>query len=534
MSALVADVTYARLLVTDPHRWRAAALAWRSWASAAGRWAAALSGQVARLRSAWSGAAATAAADQLGKLRRVLDLFRVICWAADQALSEFAAALVRSRALLASAVETAGRAGLVIDDRGRVESPARRAGSPFWSAALTTTAREAVSQLAAGLRVAARADDLAAGRLSELAESSVPPPPAAALPPPTATPAEVRRWWDGLTPAQRRWLAATEPAWLGPRDGVPAAYRDLANRLRLEEQRAELDRAIAAAGGHDSRRLRELREGLDALRARLDDGDRPRGYLLRLDLAEEGRAVVALNDPDQAHNVLTHVPGMTAGLASSGRELSRAERVAARANELDPARSTSAVMWLDYDAPDFLGEAAGRSRAVDGATRLRRFQDGLRATNEQDAVRLTVLGHSYGSLVVGSAASTPGLAADGVVFVGSPGVGAENAADLHVPPGQVWSTTSRTDAIQYAAAAPQSLLEDLVLARTVPLVGPILAFGTPEDELWHGRNPSDPGFGARVFKSQVGAGHLGYWERGRPALDALADIAVGWGDVIPR
>jgi hypothetical protein len=68
--------------------------------------------------------------------------------------------------------------------------------------------------------------------------SGAPPPPPTGLPPCTATPAEVGRWWDALTAEQRRWLVATEPGWLGPLDGVPAAYRDLANRLLLDERRA--------------------------------------------------------------------------------------------------------------------------------------------------------------------------------------------------------------------------------------------------------------------------------------------------------
>jgi alpha/beta hydrolase family protein len=143
-----------------------------------------------------------------------------------------------------------------------------------------------------------------------------------------------------------------------------------------------------------------------------------------------------------------------------------------------------------------------------------------------------VLGHSYGSLVVGTAAGTPGLVADDVVFVGSPGVGVDSAADLHAPPGQVWSSTSRSDVIQWAAVSPRSVGEDLVLSQ-VP-GGVLPAFGRPEDDLYFGRNPSDPAFGARVFASRPDGGHLGYWDPGGPALDALADITLGRGDVIPR
>jgi hypothetical protein len=537
LTSLTAEVTYARLRATDPARWSAAALAWRRWAASAGHWAAELAGHAARLITIWTGAAATTATAHLAGLKRSVELFRLICWEADQTLSEFASALVRARTLLARAAESAKRAGLVIDDRGtvvprrRTADPAAPLRSAYQAAADQAAADRVAADLSAALTVAATADSVASGRLGALEsqDPAGPPPPSAPLPPPTASPADVRRWWDSLTPEQRRWLAVTQAGWLGERDGVPAAYRDLANRLRLDEQRADLDRAISA--GQDRR---AMRDGLNALADRLADGDGPRGYLLRLDLAEEGRAVVALGDPDRADNVLTHVPGMTADLASYGGELARAERVAVRAGELHPGASTSAVMWLDYDAPDFVDEGAGRSRAEAAVAGLRGFQDGLRATHEGDPAHLTVLGHSYGSLVVGTAAKTPGLVADDMVFVGSPGVGVDSAAELHMPPGRVWSSTALSDVIHWTAVSPGGLLKDLALAHAVPVAGPLAAFGRPEDELWHGHNPSDPAFGARTFPSQPGAGHTGYWETGQPALDALTNITVGKPDAVPH
>jgi hypothetical protein len=96
-----------------------------------------------------------------------------------------------------------------------------------------------------------------------------------------------------------------------------------------------------------------------------------------------------------------------------------------------------------------------------------------------------------------------------------------------MPPGQVWSTTSRSDVIQYLPVAPGSVLGDLVKSVMMPVIGPVVAFGTPEDDLWFGHNPSDSAFGARVFASQLDAGHLGYWDPDRPALDALTAITLG-------
>ncbi|GIM92702.1 alpha/beta hydrolase [Paractinoplanes toevensis] len=502
-------VVYARLRVTDPSRWRAIALSWRRWAAMAGRLAADLTVKMSRTAAVWSGTAASAALARVAALRRRLVLFRVLCWQADQAASEFAAAMERARELLARA----GRHGVTIDHEGVVDPP----GDPT-----------AATEVSAAIDVAARADDRAAERLDRLraaAQQPAAPPPA--RPSCAASPAEVSRWWAGLTAAERQWLLATEPSWLGPLDGIPAADRDAANRLLLEERRTEVERAAGTATGAERGRLREIRYGLDALADRLADGDGPRAYLLRFDEREEGRAVVALGDPDRADSVVTHVPGMTAGLASFGGELSRAARVAERATELSPATQTSAVLWLDYDAPDFVDEAASARRAEAGAPALRRFLEGLRATEDGSPARQTLVGHSYGSVVVGKAATTAGLAADDVVFVGSPGVGVDAARDLAVPAGHVWSSTAHSDVIQYAAPAPGSLLRRLELAGAVPIVGPALAFGRPHQDLWFGHNPSDPSFGARTFASSADGGHLGYWDHGSPSLDALASITLG-------
>jgi hypothetical protein len=522
----MSEVTYARLLVADPARWRAAAAAWRGLAQWTGRRAEEFAPLTNRLHAAWSGAASAAAVGRLDAMRRSLQLTRLGWWEADQALSEFAAGLTRARALLDAAVASAGRHGLTVTADGAVLATGSAAGGPPAEQVMRDTA----SALSVALTVAAGADTRAAGRLAAagtMTTDAAFPAGALTTPPCGTAPAKVRRWWQALSPAERRALVAALPGAIGALDGVPTAYRDMANRLLLDEQRAQVDRALAAATGAEHRRLRQLREGLDFLADRLADGAGGRAYLLRLDLAGEGRAVVAVGDPDSADNVLTHVPGMTADLASLAGELSRAEQVAARAQQLAPGESTSAVLWLDYDAPDFVDEAAGAARARAGAEVLHRFQDGLRATHDGPPAQQTVLGHSYGSLVVGVAAARPGLAADSVVFVGSPGVGVDSVSQLHAPPGQVWSTTSRTDVIQYVALAPGGVAADVARAAALPVVGPLAAFGLPEDDLWFGRNPSDQDFGARVFGSQHDAGHLGYWDPGRPALDNLARIALG-------
>ncbi|MFC3989106.1 hypothetical protein ACFOZ6_11605, partial [Actinoplanes siamensis] len=145
-------VTYTRLRVTDPTRWAAAALDWRRWAALAGVLCGEFGPLAGRLRAAWSGAAAEAATARLGTFRRRLVLFRLLCWRADQILSEFAAALTRARALLDRARAAVGGADLVIGGTGPGQA-----------------------DLAAAVEVAAGADETARARLAEVAATPVAP-----------------------------------------------------------------------------------------------------------------------------------------------------------------------------------------------------------------------------------------------------------------------------------------------------------------------------------------------------------------------
>lgn len=538
-------ITYPQLWAASPRRWRAAAAAWRELAALTQRRAAEFPEIAGELAAAWSGGAARAAVDRLGVLGGRLTLARLGWWEADQALTGYAAELARAKAMLAAAVATADASGVTVDADGRVAAvpypaPSPLAAVPYPGSSPRSGAvfpdpagavRRTVTAIEAALDAAARADVAVARRLGDLAAAAAAGWPVSrprAVPAVGTEPAAVRRWWAALTEAERRWLVLHRPDRTGRLDGLPAEVRDRANRLLLAQQRQQLAAARATATDPAQvRRLDRLLHGIDGVAARLAAPDGARAYLLALDPAGEGRAVVALGDPDRADNILTYVPGMTAELADLDGELNRARQVADRAGRLDGSQRTAAVLWLDYDAPDGLAEAANADRAQAAGPALHRFQEGLRTSHDGPPAHQVVLGHSYGSLVVGETAARFGLAADSVVFAGSPGVGVDSARELGLPAGRVWSTTSATDVIQYAAVSPGGLVGDLAVAAALPGVGPALAFGRPEDELWFGRNPSDPSFGARVFGSQVGAGHVGYWAPDGVALDNLARITLG-------
>ncbi|WP_239154134.1 alpha/beta hydrolase [Amycolatopsis sp. FDAARGOS 1241] len=81
--------------------------------------------------------------------------------------------------------------------------------------------------------------------------------------------------------------------------------------------------------------------------------------------------------------------------------------------------------WVGYDAPGELWDAASESYADNGKAGLSRFEDGLRASHGGSQSHNTMLGHSYGTTVVGHAARDGGLNADDLVFVASPGAGVD-------------------------------------------------------------------------------------------------------------
>ncbi len=234
--------------------------------------------------------------------------------------------------------------------------------------------------------------------------------------------------------------------------------------------------------------------------------------------------MLAIGDPDRADNVLAYVPGMTADLSAVRDDLARTEAVATRAATIDPGQRTSTVLWLDYDAPSFLDEAMLAGKAHEAGPALHRFAEGLRATHEGPPAQQSVLGHSYGSLTVGATASSVGLAADDLIFVGSPGVGVDHASALGLPPTRVWSSTASDDPIAYLAPGWKEPFIRLGAELSNPLWPDPRP--RPNEDLWFGRNPTYPGFGGQVFTGDP-HGHSGYWRADNDALTDIARIALG-------
>jgi hypothetical protein len=259
--------------------------------------------------------------------------------------------------------------------------------------------------------------------------------------------------------------------------------------------------------GNEQADLEGKARGLDAIDKRLGDTNLPRAYLLGLSTADDGKAIVSVGNPDLADNVLTYVPGTGADLSKVGGDIDRTNKMADDANSADRSATTAAVFWLGYDAPDSIPQAGQSGFAEDGGKDLGGFQTGLRATHEGETPsRNTVLGHSYGSTVIGHGAMSSSINADAVVFVGSPGVDVNNADELSgLHPSQVYATRAENDAI----------------ARI------------PDWDIIHGNDPTRDDFGATVFASDPGdpdnegATHSKYWDDGNVSRTNFAYVVTG-------
>lgn len=218
----------------------------------------------------------------------------------------------------------------------------------------------------------------------------------------------------------------------------------------------------------------------------------------------DGLIVEAYGDLATAARIAVLVPGSDTTVANFHTGLGGVTRRAPawQARQLLAAAGpgTAVVAWLGYDPPQGLGRTAIRSeRAEAGAQALLRFVSQLTAHCPQATVVL--IGHSYGSVVLGyAAARLPDRVSD-LVAIGSPGMDVSRAADL------------RTTARVWAGSAPGDWTRNLPDLRL---------FGAG-----HGTNPTRPGFGARPLDVHDAAGHDGYFVPGTAALASLAAVLRG-------
>jgi hypothetical protein len=453
----------------------------------------------------WRGTAAELARAAHDRIGLGLRMLTEEADAARPGLAEAIDAVVAVRADLAVLEGLAAADGFAISNDGRVTDMCDFAGP----ATVDGPARLADQAAVAGRvrQLLDRADDVDR-RVHDLL---VVAHPALATPGQGSSAAAVAAWWRALPAPDRERFVAEHPDQAGRLDGLPASVRDIANRRLLAAAVADTEtgrlaaadqlKALTDAIDHGRAGMDQIprRDALTAALARADAhiamlrslqerlqaaGARPAFLMAFQPEVGNGRAAVAIGDPDTATNVVTLVPGTSARLATISGDVARAEAIADAAAMAAPSQSTAVIAWNGYDAPLSILPDAAQGRFADAAEPLlRSFQDGLRVAHDGPRSRNTVIGHSYGSTVIGHTARDGALDADAIVFAGSPGVGVHDVRGLHRPPDTVYSTTAAADPIE------------ITHSRWL---------GPADDAL--GNDPSDPGSARTSFPPTRAAG----------------------------
>ncbi|MGW1379400.1 alpha/beta hydrolase [Streptomyces sp. NPDC002446] len=277
-------------------------------------------------------------------------------------------------------------------------------------------------------------------------------------------------------------VPAPAPVALAPlRVATPGALA-----ARYAVNRDGIRAAERTAAGHGDRRRAA---GLRALAA-------PARHFLSFDGRDGGRTTEVLGDLARAARIAVLVPGSDTSLDTYERF-----RAGATALQRELGGRSAVIAWLGYRTPGTLStEVLTPAAAKDAAPQLQRFIAELRAARPSS--RVSVLCHSYGSVVCGRAA--PGLDVTDIVLYGSPGAGAGSVAALRTR-ATVWAGRGDDD---WIAAVPHGQVH--------------LPFAT----LGLGDDPLSPAFGARIFAAGSG-GHSDYLRPGSPALENLARIVSG-------
>ncbi|MGW2424398.1 alpha/beta hydrolase [Streptomyces sp. NPDC001709] len=236
----------------------------------------------------------------------------------------------------------------------------------------------------------------------------------------------------------------------------------------------------------------------------------PTRHLLTFDGRGAGQATEVLGDLAHADHIAVLVPGSDTSLDTYARFHKAAAALYAEVAHRAPRGTHTAVIaWLGYETPATVSTTVTTTtRADEAAPDLRAFARDLRAATPP-RTHISLLCHSYGSVVCGRAA--PGLDADDIALVGSPGTGADSVKALHTN-ARIWAARGSDDWVRHVPHV------------SVDLFGTTVGFGT---------DPVSRSFGARVFDAAA-ADHSGYFTPGSASLANLARITLGDTPEVPR
>ncbi|WP_336030194.1 alpha/beta hydrolase [Geodermatophilus sp. FMUSA9-8] len=468
----------------------------------------------------WSGPAASVAGLALGEVSTVVTAVTGALDAALGRLRDTAREARTAQELAERALAAAAASGMALDASGAVVAPAsapppagatpeqledhyaglaERAATAEWLAGLAAEAMAAAARAAAAAAASAEPlvpvggtgpgpADFAGLAATVGATGAATSPPV--LPRRGAAADEVASWWAGLSGPQQDALLDSDPAALGALDGLPAWARDRANRVVL-------DRVLAEGSWQQQASARAIAAEIAA-----EEADGQAVQLWVYDPALD-RVALAYGDLDAAEDVGVLVPGVNTTVHGDLRQLGDdAQAVAAATVAAAPAATVATVAWLGYNPPvgAGLGRALTRAAATEGGAALAGDLAGLAASRAATGVgraadpRVTVLAHSYGTVVLDEAGDLPGrLDADAVVLLGGPGIEEEHASGLEAD--EVYTAWSMWDPISWSG--------------------------------WFGENAWFEGFGATPLPTEPDTLHWEYHDADRPTLAAMGEVVAG-------
>jgi pimeloyl-ACP methyl ester carboxylesterase len=228
-------------------------------------------------------------------------------------------------------------------------------------------------------------------------------------------------------------------------------------------------------------------------------------------------------DLEAAEHVAVFVPGV-----GDGSNLCEDWIPDAR-NLYEASTATAVVLWKGYDNPaDVLAAATGSiecgEELATAAHDLTEFVGSLALAPEQS---LTVIAHSFGSIVTGAALADAGLEVTDVVVAGSPGMTVDELRQLHLE-----------QAHFFAEQAPGDVVAELGIFGTAPASprfgGTRMSTNAPDHPpvVAHSRY-FEPGSAALENMADVVTGHYSDILRHRAALPEIAGGLVAWALRIP-
>jgi hypothetical protein len=244
------------------------------------------------------------------------------------------------------------------------------------------------------------------------------------------------------------------------------------------------------------------------------DGDEDRITLLETLMSSGGDILVyrpqlqhyalLFGDLDAAEHVAVVVPGV-----GDGTNLCQ-DWIPDAINLYEAGASTAVVLWKGYDNPvDVLAAAAAGSIECsdDLATAAYDLTEFITTLALEPGQSLTVIAHSFGSIVLGAALADAGLEVTDVVVAGSPGMTVDELRQLHLEQSHFFSEQAPGDAVAELGI--------------------------------FGASPTSPRFGGTRMSTNAPehppvASHSHYFDPGSVALENIVEVVTGQYDDVVR